>query len=792
MTLSLRSEEGSDSTDTDTNTDTEGCDLCDLPTPDPPVTRDDVDGGFCCRGCLEVYSEFGEVDPDEVTEYAGDETETQIEDPETEYLAVDGMHCSTCEAFIESQVASEDGVGSVDASYASDMVKVSYDDDKTSEDEVRDAVTGFGYRARSIDVESPESSDVRTAIRLGVGGILGMITMMLYIGFLYPMYFGFESSVFGSSVWGSIIPTEVWLLTTVILVVTGFPILRGAYVSLRSGQPNMDLLVAVAAVGAYVYSAGVVLTGGNEIYFDITVVIVVVVSVGNYYEERIKRRATDVVAELKQEKADKARRVADDGHETVGIDRLDAGDRILVKPGERIPVDGKVVEGTPAVDESLVTGESVPVRKQEGDQVIGGSVVAQNAVTVEVADEATSTLDRLVELLWEIQSSRPGVQRLADKIAGVFVPLVLTVAAVTFAAQVALGSSLESSVLTALSVLIVSCPCALGVATPLAVASGINDGLRHGIVVNDPSVFEKGGEVETVAFDKTGTVTTGEMEALEVEGDEEAVERAAAVEEFSSHHIADALTSEFGSDREAEEFRQHPGMGVSAEVKDDRVYVGSSELFDEKGLETEVFEETAEEARESGKVPVFVGWDDTARAVVVVGDKTRDGWEETVEEVADGREVAIITGDTAEAAERFEGDGVDHVFAEVPPEAKAEIVERLRAESDGATVMVGDGTNDAPALAKADLGIAVGDGTTLAVDAADVVNTTDDIRAVPEIFEMTEKTRRRIRHNLGWAFLYNAVAIPAAVTGHINPVIAAVAMATSSLLVVANSSRSVV
>jgi Cu2+-exporting ATPase len=772
----------------------ESCALCDLPA-EEPVTSEEVEGVFCCRGCMEVQRTLGDVDL-EKREGERQEKRDDLEDCEEAFLAVDGMHCSACEVFIESRAEENDGVKRAEASYASDMAKMTYDPDAVSREELVGTVEGLGYRAHDAE-EGGETDDelaeLLTIGRLVVGAWLGMMVMVWYFVFLYPEYLGLDALVErpGSTI-DSFTSYYLVLGTTAVLFVTGYPILRSAYVSLRSGTPNMDLLVSIAAVNAYVYSFGVLLVGGTEVYFDITVVIVMVVTLGNYYEKKVKKRANSRMEELTKERVDEARRRTKDGDEVVGIDELVEGDEVLVKPGERVPVDGTVVEGEAAVDESLVTGESLPVTKGEGDRVVGGSVVTDDALVVEVDEDAESTFDRLVTFLWDVQSSRPGVQRLADRLAGLFVPLVMGISAATFGVRMYLTGDFTTSMLSALAVLVVSCPCALGLATPLAVASGVREALEDGVAITDGSVFEDTADYDVVAFDKTGTLTTGDMDVVKTVTDDEdeknVLRKASAVEAYSSHPIADAVTGHAPSDdAEAVDFSRHPGKGVSARVDGEEVVVGSLRLMNESGVRVPSDLERAERERETGNAPVYVGWDGEVRGVLVVGDRPREEWEETVDRL-DAR-VAVITGDEENAAEYFrDHPNVDDVFAGVPPEAKAETVERLRGH--GRTVMVGDGTNDAPALATADLGVALGTGTATAGDAADVVVTEDSLTKVVDVLGLTRKTKRRIRQNLGWALTYNALAIPAAVAGVISPAVAAFAMAISSLLVIANSSRS--
>ena len=807
-----------------------GCTLCDLPTGDDPHTAADVDGEFCCRGCLTVARSLDDVeDLDDLDERRPDAAPGDEFDGETTFLHVDGMHCATCESFLEMTAGEQEGVAAAEASYATDTIRVDYDPDAVSADELPDRLSVAGYSAS--DRADPDADEDDAVVRFLIGGgFFGMMAMLWYVVFLYPTYFGYEPFLDLGGVSGTYLFAQIWVFASVVLFYTGYPILRGAYVSLRARQPNMDLLVSLAAASSYAYSTLALLVGRTDLYFDVTIAVILVVTAGNHYESIIKRRATGMLADLT---TTEDRTVRTEAGETVAADAVDPGDRLLVRPGERVPFDGTVAEGTAAVDEALVTGESLPATKREGDAVRGGTVVTDSPVVVEVGEDAASTLDTLVRLLWEIQSSRSGVQRLVDRLATVFVPLVVAVAAVGAAATLALGSAPIDAALIGLTTLIVSCPCALGLATPLAVAAGIRDAAERGIVVVSDAVFESAAEVDTVVLDKTGTLTDGEMRLLDATASEgTAVERvrkrAAAVERASVHPVAEAIVSGVLGDSEGRTVERPatdggaataadsaadgvgetddapaPSVpsatdvdvfdrGVAGRVDGDEVVVGHPDLFDERGWPvSDRLREAGAAARDRGNVPVYVGWDGGVRGVLTVGDEVRDGWEAVVADLdADGRRVVVLTGDAPAAARRFaDHPAIDEVFAEVPPEAKAETVRRLGA--DGSVAMVGDGSNDAPALAAADLGVSIASGTDLAADAADAVLLEDRLSAVPELFAVTRGTNRRLKQNLGWAFVYNAVAIPLALSGVLNPLLAALAMASSSLLVVTNSARAV-
>jgi len=824
-----------------------GCTLCDLPTAGVDVTDGD-DNEFCCTGCRGVYETLGDVDVDAdavaarretATADATDETPSVPADHDATFLEVDGMHCATCEAFIETVATQTEGVSAASASYVTDTVRVDHDPATVSTADLTETVSGLGYSAYDReDAFSRRRADDLATARLAIGVLVGMAVMLQYIVLIYPTYFAFpfynqrtleylDQAMASSS--GTYFFIVLGVLTTIVLFVTGRPILRGAYVSARTRSPNMDLLVAIAALSAYLYSTlAVAFLESPSIYYDVTVAIVVVVTVGNHYESSIKSRATELLSDLTAVQVDTARRLEDrataDGDESesateVPIDDLAPGDHVLVRAGERVPVDGEAIDGDAAVDESVVTGESLPVRKTPGDIVVGGSVVADGSLVVAVGPDASSSLDRVAELVWDLQSGTHGVQKLADRLATVFVPVVLTVAAGVAVVNLALGAGVAAAMLVALTVLIVSCPCALGLATPLAVAAGLRDALERSIVVFDDTVFERIRGADTVVFDKTGTLTTGEMRVVDRDVDDDLLALAAALESRSAHPVGEAIaaagaggsvaaaadpsgqarTDGAGVAAESTQsdesvpivdaFESHP-RGVSGIVDGTEVVVGHPGLFNERGWRVPTaVSEAITAARDVGRVPVAVGRDGAASGVIVVGDELRPGWAETLSSLAAaGVDVVVLTGDDARAATVFrEHDAVTEVFAGVPPEGKAETVERLKGR--GRTVMVGDGTNDAPALAAADLGIALGGGTAMAADAADVAVIDDDLASVETVFELSRAAGRRVKGNIGWAFCYNAIAIPLAVTGLLNPLFAAVAMGLSSLLVVTNSSR---
>ncbi|MDL0120960.1 heavy metal translocating P-type ATPase [Halobacterium salinarum] len=779
------------------------CTLCDLPVEDPIIDKA-IDGEFCCRGCLEVARlvDNGEDVDLSITavrdRVAAEDSQPDVpEGAETAYLSIDGMHCQTCEGFIELLAEEEDGVHEARASYATEMAQVVYDPAQIDRNAISAALSRLGYQAHGPD---EENDSLRSRVEFGkyravLAAVLMMPVLILYVLFIYPVYLGIypESFLYGSTVEAMVFgPLAVW--STLIVIGLGFPIFRGAYVSMKVGRPNMDVLIAIAVLAAYFYSLATYLTGGRDPYFDVAVMVLAIVTIGNHLESRVKRAALGNRADLTDSRVEEARRLADDSEatETIDIEACEPGDQLLVKPGERIPVDGQIVDGTAAIDEALITGESLPQRKSVGDDVLGGSIPTDNAVVVEVGPENTSTMDRLVELLWNVKSSATGVQHMVNRFAVLFVPFVLGLAVLTATGWFVLGNDLNTAIMVGVSVLVVSCPCSLGIATPLALAAATRDATDNRILVLNETVLERIDDSAVVVFDKTGTLTTGEMELVDVAGDDpdEVLAMAAAVERRSSHPIAAAIDDAAPPTTRSVSSFESTDRTVSALVDDTRVVIGHPDSFDadEWTIPAEI-ETAVTDAYESGNHPTAIAWEGVVRGVVTVRDTPRENWEHVVSELADAdREIVVLTGDDEQMTETFANHpAVDHVFAGVRPESKEVIVQGLRER--GMTTMIGDGTNDAPALASADLGIAVSSGTDLAIEAADAVVLDDRLDAVPEVFELASETRGRIKQNLVWAAGYNAIALPLAMTGVITPLIAAVMMAVSSLIVVFNSKR---
>jgi copper-transporting P-type ATPase V len=567
----------------------------------------------------------------------------------------------------------------------------------------------------------------------------------------------------------------------------------------------MDTLIAVGTLAAYGYSVVQLLIGGMQLYFETAILLIAFLTLGRYLEARTRGRAGQAIRALLELGAKHARVLRDGTEVMVPVEQVTVGDPLRVRPGEKVPVDGEVVAGASAVDESMLTGESVPVDKAPGDRVAGATVNTSGVLTVRAtAVGADTALAQIVRLVEQAQAGKGELQRLADRVSAVFVPLVMAVAALTFTGWAVLANDPAGGLVAAVAVLIIACPCALGLATPTAIMVGTGRGAELGVLIKGVEVLERTRRITTVVVDKTGTLTHGQMALTDVvaaEGVEQAalLRRAGAVEADSEHPIGAAIAAtarQQGQLPAARGFLAVAGHGVRAEVPTGdhglvTVWVGRPKLAADAGLLIpQAMEAAAERLEHDGKTAVLVGWQGEVRGVLAVADTVKDGAAELVGRLhAMGLEVAMLTGDNQATAQAIAAAvGVDRVLAEVLPADKAGEIARLQAEGK-VVAMVGDGVNDAPALVQADLGIAIGNGTDAAIQASDLTLLRGDLEGVAVAITLSRRTYRTIVQNLLWAFGYNTAAIPLAAAGLLDPVIAGAAMALSSVSVVANSLR---
>lgn len=761
------------------------CRLCGLPTPNPPFEA----GGnsFCCPGCREVFQRFGDVILDNRTP-GGSGQQPADPDGAVAFLRIDGMHCSSCEMLIDQMADRIGPLLAVRSNYATATARVVYDPDRVTEDDLPRLLGRSGYKVSLRSQPRPARDTNRALFRVVVATSLGAVVMMLYLAFYYPTHLGLVDHADLAPVgWLAFkaVPAAIFVLTSVMVAYVGLPVFRGALVGLRAGVLNMDNLLSIAILSAYAYSTVQFFRGDvDELYFDVAAAILTVVTVGRYFEAGARATASQELETLMDAWMPVARVVRDGVQVTVPLRDLRPGEILSIGPGDAIPVDGTIQSGHAAVDVSLLTGEPFPIRLGPGDRAQGGTVVVEGEISLIADQVAESQLETLTRILWDVQCSTAGARGLADRIARGFVPAVLVLAAAVSIWFYTSGSPLHDAVLVGLATLIVSCPCTFGLAVPLATAAGVSAALRRGIIFTSADLFERPREFKTVIFDKTGTLSTGDMSVDRTVGPPEAIALAAAAERLSTHPIARAITR-LDQSLEARDIEPHPGRGVIATVEDRRIAVGGRQLFATLGWDVpELLTASIEGQTPGAGIVSYVGWDGVARGGFLTRDTARAEWPGIVARIRQTSRVVLLSG--AERAGGYEA-GFDEVHLGVPPEAKAAIVRHYRAE--GPVAMIGDGSNDAPALAEADLSIAFGAPTALAAEAADIVIPGKSLSKIFDAVSLVAATRGRIRQNLAWALLYNATAIPLALSGYLNPLFAALAMSTSSLLVVWNSSR---
>jgi cation-transporting ATPase V/Cu+-exporting ATPase len=720
------------------------------------------------------------------------------------------MTCASCAARVERTLQHQEGVAAAGVNFATGRATVELDADAPApERDLIGAVGRVGYRLEPL-ADRPSAAGAQHALeqaawlrRLVVAWPLAIATFVLSMIWPHATWARYTTAVLAT-------PVVFW---------AGWPFVRSAIVRARARTASMDTLIALGTVSAFAFSTFELLWGGHDhganafgghLHYDTAALIVAFLLLGRYIEARVKGSASGALRSLLELGAKEACLIeegrgplgAKEGRERmVPIESVRVGDTVRVRPGEKVPVDGVVIAGVSAVDESMLTGESLPVDKAGGDRVVGGTVNQQGVLTIEArAVGADTALAGIVALVEQAQATKAPIQRLADRIAAVFVPIVLALAGLTFLGWWALGGDAGSGILAAVAVLIVACPCALGLATPMAIMAGTGRGASLGILIKGGDVLERSRVVDTIVMDKTGTLTSGRLVVTDVAPapgvtDAELRRLVAAAEAGSEHPVGQALAAagahDMGGEASVEGFEAVPGLGVVAEVDGVRAVVGRPELLVREGLDVPAeLGARAAGLEAQGRTVVYAGWDGAARGLMAVADSLKPGAAEAVAALkAMGIDVAMVTGDNEVTAGAIASQvGIDRVLAGVLPSGKAAEIGRLQGE--GRTVaMVGDGVNDAPALVQADLGIAIGTGTDVAIEASDITLLSPDLGGVATALQLSRRTYATILQNLGWAFGYNLAAIPLAAFGLLNPVVAGAAMGFSSVSVVGNSLR---
>jgi heavy metal translocating P-type ATPase len=767
------------------------CTLCALPS---------GDASFCCAGCENVYAillESGVVgsgqsfrDTDLFKQSlklglisTGTETGQKPVplDAETResVFQIGGMWCTSCGWLIEHALAGVRGIAAAEVMFTSDLLKVRYCPQYVPRERIVERVASLGYRAAEYTGSSAPADAERKdlLLRTGIAAFLSMnvmtFSLVVYASYFEPITAGF----------GRYIPFLLMGLATPSVFYCAAPILRIAWAGTRAGRLRMESLLAMGILLAYGYSAVQAFRGDNRVYFDTACAIVTLVLTGKVIERGAKERARRALTLLHRLMPGKARLILDGRERFVSVDALQPGSVFRVKSGERLPADGIVVTGRSHTDESVLTGESVPVAKTVGDSVVCGSINTGGVLEIRATRVgAESTLAHIVRTVEQAAASRTRMERSVDRAARLFIPTVLALAAVTFAAWQWHTGKPGIALMHAIAVLVIACPCALGIATPLALTAAVAAAGRRGILVSDTSVLETIRGVHTVILDKTGTATLGEFALLDSAGDTTRMAELAAVEAWSEHPIAKALAG-YATGLRAQDVAVLAGRGITGTVDGTLYFLGNRALVEQLSAKS------AEPPNLEGSV-VYFGWDGDVRGALSFGDRVRP---EAAALCADlrrrGIRTMLLSGDGRDATAAIAGQiGADEWIAEALPERKVAIIRELQ-QKGTAVAMIGDGVNDAPSLAQADLGIALGSGTDIAMHAAPLVLMNRSLSAVSETLDLARRAFTIVRQNLFWAFAYNVVGITLAMAGVLNPIMAAAAMVLSSLSVIGNSRR---
>ncbi len=709
-------------------------------------------------------------------------------------LNVEGMTCSACSARVEKSLNKLEGVQNANVNFAINKATVEYTDGEVTVSDLIKAVEKAGYKAHE---EREDNSDKEREARkkeIKELKILFTISTILSLPLLSAMFFHMAGihTILSNGYFQMALATPVQFII-------GYRFYKGAYHSLKGGGANMDVLIAMGTSAAYFYSVYTTIAGINQLYFESSAVIITLILLGKMLEAIAKGKTSEAIKTLMGLQAKTARVIRDGEEIDIPIEEVEKGDVIVVRPGEKIPVDGEVVDGRSSIDESMLTGESIPVDKKVGDEVIGATINKHGTFKFKATKVGKETaLAQIIKLVEDAQGSKAPVQRLADKISGIFVPIVVGIALITFIGWYISGGEFTKALVNAIAVLVIACPCALGLATPTAIMVGTGKGAENGILIKGGEHLEKTHKLDTIVFDKTGTITKGEPEVTDIVSfdfsDEDILRYAAIAEKSSEHPLGEAIVNgakEKGLKlNDPEEFEAIPGHGIYSKVDGKNIYLGNRKLLKEKNIEISNIEDKLIKLEEQGKTAMLMGIDSKVAGIIAVADTVKESSKAAIEELKDmGLDIYMITGDNERTANAIAKEvGIINVIAEVLPEHKADNVERIKSEGKHVG-MVGDGINDAPALVAADIGFAIGTGTDVAMEAADITLMKGDLKSIVMALKLSKKTMRTIKQNLFWAFGYNTAGIPLAALGFLNPMIAGAAMAFSSVSVVSNSLR---
>ncbi|WP_268833036.1 heavy metal translocating P-type ATPase [Tetragenococcus halophilus] len=737
---------------------------------------------------------------------------------------IEGMTCASCVQAIEKSVGKVEGVQEVAVNLATEKMNVSYDEDAINAGDIIKAVQDAGYQAAvESDKVSSDDADKKQKqmkdlwLRFLGSAIFALPLLYIAMGPMLP-FGGLPIPEFLDPVQHTVTFTIVQLALTLPVVYLGRSFYTVGFKSLFKGHPNMDSLIAIGTTAALLQ--GIVMTallvmgrvevhhGHPDLYFESAAVILTLITLGKYLEAVSKGKTSDAIKKLMGLAPKTARVIRNDKEVEISIDEVVTDDIVVVRPGDKIPVDGELVDGSSAVDESMITGESIPIEKQVGDKVVGASINKNGSFYFKATKVGKdTTLSQIIKLVEDAQGSKAPIAKLADKVSGVFVPIVIALAVLSGLAWFLLGQESWVFALTiTISVLVIACPCALGLATPTAIMVGTGKGAENGVLIKSGDALEGTQKVQTIVFDKTGTITEGKpivTDIINYNGyDEEAVLTLAASAETGSEHPLGEAIVESAKDRgvtlqTVKDFQSIPGHGIQVAVEGQTVLLGNKKLITENNIDTLDAQEVSDRLANEGKTPMFIAAGGQLIGIVAVADTIKENSIAAIDKLHHmGLQVAMITGDNKRTAEAIAKQvGIDRVFSEVLPEDKANEVEKL--QNEGLHVaMVGDGINDAPALAQANVGVAIGSGTDVAIESADIVLMRSDLMDVPTAVELSRATIKNIKQNLFWAFAYNTIGIPIAMGilylfggPLLNPMFAGAAMSLSSVSVLLNALR---
>lgn len=720
---------------------------------------------------------------------------------------VQGMTCSACANRIEKRLNRMEGVSSANVNFALETVAVDYNKNAVSAQDMMTAIEKMGFELLLEQDEESKIDHKEAEIKKQKMKFIASVILTFPLFWTMVAHFNFLSFIYMPE-----ILMNPWLqlaLATPVQFIIGAQFYKGAYQSLRNKSANMDVLVALGTSAAYFYSLYLAIewmnggkVGDPELYFEASAVIITLILLGKLFEVQAKGKTSQAIQKLLGLQAKTARVLRDGVEQEIAIEQVVQGDILLVRPGEKIPVDGEIIEGQSAVDESMLTGESIPIDKAVGDPVIGATINKNGSLQIKATKVGKDTaLAQIVKVVEEAQGSKADIQRLADKISGVFVPVVVAIAVTTFLIWyfAVTPGDFRAALIPMISILVIACPCALGLATPTSIMAGSGRSAEIGILFKGGEHLEHTQSVDTVVLDKTGTVTKGEPALTDIivaDGftESDVLQLVATAENQSEHPLAQAIVKGVRDKGihllTAESFEALPGYGIEAMVEKKTLLVGTRKLMNERQVALQDYEEHMAKLESNGKTAMLIAIDGQIAGVIAVADTVKETSKEAIRRMHDlGLDVIMLTGDNTRTAQAIADEvGIDRVIAEVLPEQKSEEVKKLQ-DAGKIVAMVGDGINDAPALAMADVGMAVGTGTDIAIEAADITLMRGDLNSVADAIGMSRKTMRNIKQNLFFAFFYNTIGIPVAALGLLAPWVAGAAMAFSSVSVVLNALR---